>query len=632
MQLMRIGAGRRREAGRPGRRRRPTSTCPTWSRDFDEASSPAGTTGCARRSRRPDRGRRRAHVRRRADRRADRPAAPDPLHRAELPRPRRRDRPGRAGRADPVHQVAEHPGRPERRRAHPARVHQARLGGRARHRDRPRGPATSTRPSRRRRRDRRLRAVSTTSASAPSRSSAAASGRRASPRRRSTRPGRGWPPPTRSTTSRDLDMWLDVNGVRRQTGSTATMVFDPYVDRALPEPVPGARAGRPDQHRHAARRRHGPQAAGLAAARRRDGARHRRARQRSASRSSRRGEHARVRRSPAPGKAEVQEVDAPVAGPGEVVVDVERVGVCGTDVEFFTGEMAYLHTGPGRVPDAARPRVVRHGVARSATGVDPAWVGRRVTGDTMLGCGHCAPLPAPAASTCARTGTRSASAAAGPARWPSSCRSRSRALHRAAGRGRRHARRAGRARRQRAARGRRPPGSAPGDRVLVTGPGHDRPAGRPVRPRRGAEVHLLGLPVPGLRRGRWASRTSGPRTTLPDAALRRGDRRLQRRRAARAGPRPGRAGRPGGLHRPRRRRPASSTPARSRSRTSPRSASSAPPAGWRAPSSAYAAGRGRPASAGGRHGRPGRRRPPCWPAGATRRWGPAPKIHVDPRL
>jgi 2-keto-4-pentenoate hydratase/2-oxohepta-3-ene-1,7-dioic acid hydratase in catechol pathway len=26
----------------------------------------------------------------------------------------------------------------------------------------------------------------------------------------------------------DLSMWLDVNGVRRQTGSTATMIFDPY--------------------------------------------------------------------------------------------------------------------------------------------------------------------------------------------------------------------------------------------------------------------------------------------------------------------------------------------------------------------------------------------------------------------
>jgi 2,4-diketo-3-deoxy-L-fuconate hydrolase len=26
----------------------------------------------------------------------------------------------------------------------------------------------------------------------------------------------------------DLQMWLDVNGVRRQTGNTATMIFDPY--------------------------------------------------------------------------------------------------------------------------------------------------------------------------------------------------------------------------------------------------------------------------------------------------------------------------------------------------------------------------------------------------------------------
>jgi len=25
-----------------------------------------------------------------------------------------------------------------------------------------------------------------------------------------------------------LDMWLDVSGVRRQTGSTSTMIFDPY--------------------------------------------------------------------------------------------------------------------------------------------------------------------------------------------------------------------------------------------------------------------------------------------------------------------------------------------------------------------------------------------------------------------
>jgi len=90
----------------------------------------------------------------------------------------------------------------------------------------------------------------------------------------------------------------------------------------------------------------------------------------------------------APGEAGVQEVDRPVAAPGEVVVDVERVGVCGTDVEFFTGEMQYLHDGFAHFP-------LRLGhewcgtVASVGEGVDDRWVGRRVTGDTMLGCGRC---------------------------------------------------------------------------------------------------------------------------------------------------------------------------------------------------------------------------------------------------
>lgn len=57
----------------------------------------------------------------------------------------------------------------------------------------------------------------------------------------------------------------------------------------------------------------------------------------------------------APLAGAVQEVPAPQAGPGEVVVDVERVGVCGTDVEFFTGEMAYLHQGARPLPDAPGP-------------------------------------------------------------------------------------------------------------------------------------------------------------------------------------------------------------------------------------------------------------------------------------
>jgi threonine dehydrogenase-like Zn-dependent dehydrogenase len=89
-----------------------------------------------------------------------------------------------------------------------------------------------------------------------------------------------------------------------------------------------------------------------------------------------------------PGEATVQDVPRPHAAAGEVVVDVERVGVCGTDVEFFTGEMAYLHQG-----HAAYPMRLGHEWAGTVTavgdGVEPAWLGRRVIGDTMLGCRTC---------------------------------------------------------------------------------------------------------------------------------------------------------------------------------------------------------------------------------------------------
>jgi len=90
----------------------------------------------------------------------------------------------------------------------------------------------------------------------------------------------------------------------------------------------------------------------------------------------------------APRQCAVIDVEPPTAGPGQVVVDVHRVGVCGTDVEFFTGEMAYLHQGHAHYP-------LRLGhewmgvVASVGRGVADTWVGRRVTGDTMLGCGKC---------------------------------------------------------------------------------------------------------------------------------------------------------------------------------------------------------------------------------------------------
>jgi 2-desacetyl-2-hydroxyethyl bacteriochlorophyllide A dehydrogenase len=89
-----------------------------------------------------------------------------------------------------------------------------------------------------------------------------------------------------------------------------------------------------------------------------------------------------------PSRWEIQQVEEPTPAPGQAVVDIERVGVCGTDVEFFTGEMAYLHQG-----HAAYPMRLGHEWSGTVTAVgpdvDPTWLGRRTTGDTMLGCGHC---------------------------------------------------------------------------------------------------------------------------------------------------------------------------------------------------------------------------------------------------
>jgi threonine dehydrogenase-like Zn-dependent dehydrogenase len=90
----------------------------------------------------------------------------------------------------------------------------------------------------------------------------------------------------------------------------------------------------------------------------------------------------------APHQGAVHDVPNPIADRGQVVVDISRAGVCGTDVEFWTGDMAYLHQGHAHYP-------LRLGhewcgvVSALGAGADAKWLGRRVTGDTMLGCGRC---------------------------------------------------------------------------------------------------------------------------------------------------------------------------------------------------------------------------------------------------
>lgn len=88
----------------------------------------------------------------------------------------------------------------------------------------------------------------------------------------------------------------------------------------------------------------------------------------------------------------VDTVPLPVAGPGQALIRVERVGVCGTDVE------EYLH-GPLDIPvGAPHPRSGHRAPltpGHEVVGVvvdcpdDPSWVGRRVIPDVVEGCGRC---------------------------------------------------------------------------------------------------------------------------------------------------------------------------------------------------------------------------------------------------
>ena len=197
-----------------------------------------------------------------------------------------------------------------------------------------------------------------------------------------------------------------------------------------------------------------------------------------------------------PGQAGVVEVDPPVAGPGEVVVDVERAGVCGTDMEFFTGDMSYLATG-----EAAYPMRIGHEwsgvVAHVGALVDPSWLGARVTGDTMLGCGHCARCTGGRQHLCAdrheigiRNGWPGALAAQLPVpvkalhRLPDSVDATLGALVEPGGN---------------ALRAVRATGAGPGKDLLIMGPGTIGLLAAMFARARGARVHLLGATESSLK-------------------------------------------------------------------------------------------------------------------------------------
>jgi 2-desacetyl-2-hydroxyethyl bacteriochlorophyllide A dehydrogenase len=190
-----------------------------------------------------------------------------------------------------------------------------------------------------------------------------------------------------------------------------------------------------------------------------------------------------------PRSARVTEVEVPVPAAGQVVVDVHRAGICGTDMELFTGELAYFAQGKSQFP--LRPGHEWCGVVSAlGPGVSESWYGARVTGDTMLGCGHCRRCQAGNGHVCADHQE------VGITQWPGALADKvlvpATSLHRLPDavddRAGALVEPGGNAQRAAAA-----ALAGPGRRILVCGPGTIGLLSAAFARAAGAEVHILGL-------------------------------------------------------------------------------------------------------------------------------------------
>src|SRR5690348_6870921 len=83
-----------------------------------------------------------------------------------------------------------------------------------------------------------------------------------------------------------------------------------------------------------------------------------------------------------PGAFEYQQRDEPQPAPGQAVLRIKRIGICGTDLHAFEGTQPYFEY----------PRVLGHELAAevcSADGAPDFAEGEQVTFIPYFACGHC---------------------------------------------------------------------------------------------------------------------------------------------------------------------------------------------------------------------------------------------------
>lgn len=99
------------------------------------------------------------------------------------------------------------------------------------------------------------------------------------------------------------------------------------------------------------------------------------------------------------GRGKVRDVPEPEPGPGEAVVDVAYAGICGTDLGLFEADDERLRELGSHLP-------LRLGhewsgtVSAVGSDEDLAWLGRRATGETIIGCRRCEDCLAGMANLC----------------------------------------------------------------------------------------------------------------------------------------------------------------------------------------------------------------------------------------